>query len=73
MKQVECLLGGKGLQYTWIDVWLGSERATLLWSFESLLWRISSGFPLASHLALPGSEAILGISRGPSNVYMGIS
>ena len=34
-------------------------RVVPSWSFESLLWDISSGFPLASHLALPGSESYL--------------
>ena len=49
----------QGLQYTWIDTHVGSETATSLWSFESLLWGISSRFPLANHLALPGSELYL--------------
>ena len=34
----------QGLQYTWIDTWVGSERATPLWLFESLLRGISSDF-----------------------------
>lgn len=34
--------------------------------FESLLWGVSSGFPLAIHLALPGSESVFGLSQGPS-------
>ena len=34
------------------------ERLVPLQWFESLLWGISSGFPLANHLALPGSESI---------------
>ena len=54
----------QGLQYTWIDTRVGSETATSLWSFESLLWGISSEFPLANHLALPGSELYL--------VYLGV-
>ena len=40
------------------------ERVTPFW-FESLLWGISSGFPLTSHLALPGSESVFGVSQGP--------
>ena len=35
------------------------------WLFDSLLWGISSGFPLASRPDLPGSEPILGISQDP--------
>ena len=31
---------------------------------ESRLWGISSGFPLASHLALPGSESVFGLILG---------
>ena len=34
----------------WIDTQAGSERLVPSWQFESLLWGISSGFPLASHL-----------------------
>ena len=30
------------------------------WWLESLLWGITSGFPLASHFDLPGSESIYG-------------
>ena len=41
------------------------ERVTLLWEFESLIQAISSMFPLANHLALPGSESVFGISQGP--------
>ena len=33
--------------------------------FETLLWGISSGFPLANYLAFPGSESVSGISQGP--------
>ena len=35
------------------------------WLFDSLLWGISSGFPMASRPDLPGSEPILGISQDP--------
>ena len=31
--------------------------------FESLLWGISSGFPLADHFDLPGSQFIFGMSQ----------
>ena len=34
------------------------------WWFESLLGDISSGFPLASHLASPGSKSVFGVSQG---------
>ena len=37
------------------------ERVTPPWWFESLLWDISSRFPLTSHLALPGSESVFSI------------
>ena len=34
---------------------------------KSLIWVISHGFPVASHLALPGgSEPMFGIGQGPS-------
>jgi len=41
---------------------VNSERITPLWKFESLIRGISSGFPLANRLALPGSEFISGSS-----------
>ena len=41
------------------------ERVAPLWKFESLLWGISSGFPLTNYLALPGSESVFGILQGP--------
>lgn len=31
---------------------------------EALIWDISSGFPLASRLALPGSESVFVLSQG---------
>ena len=46
----------------WIDPEEGSERLVPLQWFESLLWGISSGFPLANHLALPVSESILEVA-----------
>ena len=35
------------------------------WQFELLLWGISSGFLLAGHFDLPGSQFISGISQDP--------
>ena len=35
------------------------------WWLESLLWGITSGFPLADHFHLPGSESIFGITQNP--------
>ena len=49
----------------WMDTWADSERAMPSWQSESLLWGISSGFPLTNHLALPGSESVFGTSQGP--------
>ena len=40
------------------------ERVAPSWWLESLLWGISSGFPLASHLALPASVSVF--------VYLGV-
>ena len=39
------------------------ERVVPLWQLESLLWGISSGFPLTNHFDLPGSEPIFGVSQ----------
>ena len=33
--------------------------------FALLLWDVSSGFPLANHFDLPGSESVFGISKDP--------
>ena len=41
------------------------ERVTPSWWFESLIWGISSGFPLANHLTLLGSVSLFGLSQGP--------
>ena len=47
---------------------------TPLWQFEWLLWSISSMFPLANHLVLPGSHSILGISQdSPMCVHASLS
>ena len=42
-----------------MDRHTGGESRALM-EFESLSWGIPSPFPLASHLASPGSESILG-------------
>ena len=48
----------------WIDTWQAQRaRVAPLWQFESLLWGISSGFPLTNHFDLPGSESISGVSQ----------
>ena len=39
------------------------ERVTPSWKFKSLIWGISSGFPLANHFDLPGSKSVLGIAQ----------
>ena len=41
------------------------ERVVPLWQLESLLWGISSGFPLVNHFDLPGSLSIFSISQNP--------
>ena len=48
---------------------LESVRVRPSWQFELLLWGISSGFPLISHLNLPGSESIFGVSQILSCVH----
>ena len=42
-----------------------SHWVTPSWLFESLLWGISSGFPLANHCDLPGSQSTVGRSQDP--------
>ena len=42
------------------------SRVVPSWQFELLSWGISSGFPLANHFDLPGSQFIFGISQDPS-------
>ena len=49
----------------WIDTQVSSKRIIPSRQFESLIWGISSGFPLANHLALPGSASIFAISLDP--------
>ena len=44
---------------------VNSERITPLWKFESLIRGISSGFPLANRLALPGSKSVYSTSQDP--------
>ena len=41
------------------------ERVASSWLFESPMWGISSGIPLASHVDLAGSESALGLSQDP--------
>ena len=48
----------------WIDIQVNSERVVQSWWFKSLIWGISSRFPLANHLALPDSESISGLFQG---------
>ena len=43
-----------------------AKRATPSWWFESLLWDISSRFPLTSPFTLPGSESVFALSLGPT-------
>ena len=55
---------------------LGKESLIPLFLFpatESLLWGVSSGFPLASHLALPGCESVYGLILGSLPVCVVIS
>ena len=40
------------------------------WHFKSLTWGLSSGFPLANHLALPESESVFGSLRVRPFVHM---
>ena len=47
------------------DTQADSERVPLSWQFELLLWDISSGFPMANYIYLPGSRSISGISQDP--------
>ena len=49
----------------WIDTWAGSERVMPYLQFESLYGVFFPRFPLASHLALSGSESVFGVSQGP--------
>ena len=44
---------------------LRESRVVCSQQFTSLVWGISSGFPLANYLALPGSESVTGLSQGP--------
>ena len=62
--ETKCLLGEK--EYAWIDTRAGSERQSGPdESLSHFYGGISPGFPLVNHLALPGSESILGLSLGP--------
>ena len=69
VEQVKCLLRGKIVQYMWIDTRAVSGRESRWvapsWQLESLLWGISSGFPLANHLDFSGSLSIFDILQDP--------
>ena len=41
-------------------------RVVSMWQFKSLIWGISSSFPLVSHFNLPGSQSVFGVSQEPS-------
>ena len=63
MKQVKCLLGGKRVHVNRHTDRL-REGVKPSWSSSSLIWGISSEFPLVSHIALPGSESVFCLSQG---------
>ena len=48
-----------------MDRGTGGLRVAPSWLFDSLLWGISSGSPLACPPDLPGSEPVLGIAQDP--------
>lgn len=50
----------------WIDTQMCSERELSSHGCLNLLWGFSSKFPLTNHLALSGSESVVGISQDPS-------
>ena len=52
----------------WIDIQV-AQRVVQSWYFKSLIWGISSRFPLANHLALPGSGSVLVYLRVLSCVH----
>ena len=64
VKQVKYLLGEKRSTVC-VDRHTGRlrERVTPSWQFESLIWGISSVFPLTNHFDLPGSESIFSVSQ----------
>ena len=41
------------------------SRVVPSWQFELLSWGISSGFPLANHFDLPGSQSTFDVSQDP--------
>ena len=66
---VKCLLGKKVHVHRYTPVgWdrggVAQRDSLTLWWFKSLTGSISSWFPLANHLALPGSESLLGCPAG---------
>ena len=48
-----------------MDRHTGGLRESGALMVELLLWGVSSGFSLANHFDLPGSESIFGISQDP--------
>ena len=68
MNQIKYLLRGKKSKIL-VDSHTGGLQeccwVASLWQFELLLCGISSGFPLANHSDLPGSQSIFGISQDP--------
>ena len=64
VKQVKYLLGKKR-SAVHVDRHMGGlrDRVSPSWQFESLLWGISSVFPLNNHLALPSSDSTFGVSQ----------
>ena len=57
------------VHYVWIDIGADSEEESLcctLGPINSLIWCISSGFSLANHFDLPGSQSIFDISQDRS-------
>ena len=63
MKQVKCLLREEKSTVLLDRRTSGlRERVVPSGQFESLLWGISSLFPLTNHFDLPGSESVFGVS-----------
>ena len=71
VNRIKCVLRGKKVQYMWIDTGADLEgeslRCTLMASRLNHLYRVFfSGYPLANHSDLPGSQSIFGLSQDPS-------
>ena len=68
---VQCLLGGKMVPMSRLTRADSEREQRPWWWFESLTQGISSRFPLANHLALPGSESVWFISgSSPTCVHL---